>query len=157
VVQQLGKTTGVNKTIKDPFGFTPTISQDEGFDYFIVASINEVDVLNIPIEIIKSSISVYEPLDYALKLQAIGKSNSATDKDRWEFGNITTTFNNISWDSNSGWDSGAFVTSGQNQGAIINYKPFDTANVLTGGITIDIDFMSEKVSNDSDVIFRIGM
>lgn len=157
IVQQLGKTTGINRAIKDKFGFTPIVSEDEGFNYFIVGSIDNTEILNIPIQIIKSSISLYELPNYALKLQAVGKSNSSTDKNIWSFGNITTTFNNISWDSNSGWDGGAFVTSGQNENAIINYKPFDMENVLTGGLAIDIDFMSEKVSDDSDVILKIGM
>ena len=155
-IQDLGMTTGVNRAVNELFGFTPTVKQQEGFSYFITGCIDNTEIVNIPVQITPSSISIYEPLDYALKLQAIGKSNEATNKNIWEFNGITTSFNNISWDTNSGWDGGAFVTSGQNESAIINYKPFNIENVLAGGLAIDVDFMSEKVSDDSDVILRIG-
>ena len=47
IVQQLGRTTGINRQVKDKFGFTPIVSENEGFNYFITGCIGEEQVLNI--------------------------------------------------------------------------------------------------------------
>jgi hypothetical protein len=80
---------------------------------------------------------------YSLKLSAYGKSNNNSDKDEWEFSNITTNFNNIEWNPNSGWYENSFRVVGENSYAIINCNPFAS---MTEGKTIELEFETEKVN-----------
>jgi hypothetical protein len=71
--------------------------------------------------------------------------------------NVTTTFVNIAYDNNSGWDGNSFVTSGIDSKAIVNYCPIPQNYNLSGkGKTIEIDFKPEKVVNENDVLITIG-
>jgi hypothetical protein len=84
---------------------------------------NEIDAF--PISVTQSTLSISETGGYNLRLQAYGKTNQSPDKDQWidSQNNITTTFTNIAFDNNSGWDNNSFVTSGVDAKATINYVP----------------------------------
>ena len=117
----------------------------------------EVDVF--PLSVTMSSLSVSETGGYNLKLSAYGKTNSSPDKDSWTDidNNVTTTFTNIMFDDNSGWNNDSFITSGTGQYITINYCPLPGSYNLAGsGKTIEIDFMPEKVANDGDTVILIG-
>jgi hypothetical protein len=59
-------------------------------------------------------------------MTAYGKTNDSATKDQWvdESGNVTTTFTNIQWNSNSGWYNNSFRTVGVGSSATINAHPF---------------------------------
>jgi hypothetical protein len=106
-----------------------------------------------------STLAISETGGYTLKLSAYGKSNSSSNRDKWEdlANNINTTFTNIIFDDNSGWNNNSFVTSGIGQYITINYCPLPGNYNLAGlGKTIEIEFMPEKVVNEGDAIIVIG-
>jgi len=71
--------------------------------------------------------------------------------------NITTTFTNVAFDSNTGWDDNSFITSGTSSYAIVNYCPIpDDYDLSSKGKTLEIEFKSEKVVNNDDVVIVIG-
>lgn len=88
-------------------------------------------------------------------MSAYGKTNDSADKDQWVYDDVTTTFTNVSWNANSGWYNNSFRTVGSDEYATINFQPFNNFN-FSNGKTIEIEFESEKVSNDSDVLITIG-
>ena len=128
-----------------------------------------VRMLSIPMYIKKSALNIVETDGYDFKLSAFGKSNSSSTKSIWEAefaplyteeqkNAITFDFHNIKWDDNSGWYNNAFRTSGENSYCEIAYDAFGSNNVSTNnGLTIEIEFESEKVSETTDVLMSIGI
>lgn len=118
---------------------------------------NEIDAF--PLEVAPSTLSITETGGYDLKLSAYGKTNNSPDRDSWSdiTNNVTSTFTNIIFDDNSGWNNNSLITSGSNQYVTINYCPLPGSYSLArNGKSIEIDFMPEKVANDGDVIITIG-
>jgi hypothetical protein len=118
---------------------------------------NEIDAF--PLEVAASTLSITETGGYDLKLSAYGKTNNSPDRDSWSdtANNVTSTFTNIIFDDNSGWNNNSLITSGSNQYVTINYCPLPGSYSLAkNGKSIEIDFMPEKVANDGDVIITIG-
>jgi len=95
---------------------------------------------------------MYETPNYSLKLSAYGKTNTSVDKTVWkdDVNNIDTTFTNISYDDNIGWNGNALRLNGLDAYATINYVPLNGNPSL--GRTIEFEFESEKVNSDNDVI-----
>lgn len=128
-------------------------------DVYLVAMYegNEIDAF--PINVTQSTLSISETGGYNLRLQAYGKTNQSPDKDQWvdSLNGVTTTFTNVVFDNNSGWDNNSFVTSGINSKATINYTPIPSQyNLSRLGKTIEVDFKSENVVNEDDTIICIG-
>ena len=133
---------------------------DEGSNplTYISAQWNNTELIRIPIQIQQNTdIQTYETGAYSLKLSAYGKTNDSSDKDDWvdEEHNITTSFTNIQWNTNSGWNNNSFRTAGSSEYAEINYNPFSGFN-FQNGKTIEIEFETEKVNSDSDKLIVIG-
>lgn len=155
---------GQNNAPSEPLKFIPdfyTTSKEGSItrETYLVSLLNGQEVDVFPLNIVESSLQVRETTGYNLKLTAFGRSNTSPDKDQWidPSNNVTTTFTNIAYDNNSGWNDNAFVTSGTTQYAIINYNPIPKNYNLSGdGKTIEIDFKPEKVVNDGDVLIIIG-
>ena len=130
---------------------------------YITAEFGNTELLRIPIQITRNTdFTVHEVIPYALKLSAYGKTNSSSQKDSWTYSNITTTFTGIQWNQNSGWYENSFRVANQNEYATINYAPFadyymvsDNEHVATGK-TVEIEFETEKVNDDNDVLITIG-
>lgn len=125
---------------------------------YLRATYGNVELIKIPVQIVQNpDINVYETGMYALKLSAYGKTNDSSDKTRWEDTehSITTTFTNILWNPNSGWYDNAFRTLGVSSYATINHNPFADFST-TNGKTIEIEFETEKVINDNDILVRFG-
>lgn len=135
----------------------------------LVALFNGVEVDSWPMKIQQSSLSVSETPTYALKLNAFGRSNSEpTDsKAHWKDDAhlIDTVFTGVSWDTKSGWVDNAFFTIGEDSYAMVktkignewvNYKPFPSDFGDTGK-TIEIDFKSEQVNDDDDILIDLGL
>lgn len=117
------------------------------------------------LDIAKTKLTIAEAPYWGLKLDAYGRSNSSGDASVWEDADnkVTTTFSNISWDDNNGWYDGSFRTMGTGSWAEVQYAPLGlttagdaTSGPLMTGRTIEVEFESEHVSDDSDVIIRFG-
>ena len=121
---------------------------------YLEAKFNNTQLITIPVQIIQNQdISVYETGLYSLKLSAYGKSNESSDKNEWGYDNIQTTFTNVEWNPNSGWYENSLRLSGENSYAIINCNPF---NGMSEGKTIEIEFETEKVNQDDDLLLIVG-
>lgn len=105
-------------------------------------------------DIAQSSIAVTE-ISNALQLdfRALGKSNNATDKDSWSYGDYTGEFNGFNWNSTSGWVNNALHI---NAGATfdIDLAPLGV-NPATLGKTIEIEFTSTNVNDDNAVLLDL--
>lgn len=121
---------------------------------FTIALRNISRTTNITVE--ENSLPI-EPTttDLELYLSSAGRSNSEINPAVWEYGDITTEFQNVNW-SSSGWiidnagDTALHLASGTS--AIINYKPF-SKDLRLYGKTIEFDFAVRDVnSRDASVI-----
>lgn len=142
--------------------YIPTIYTQENENTWLAGYYNQgntqVELVKIPIYIIKNTkITVNETGFYELKLSAYGRTNDSNDRNTWVdiVNNVDTTFTNIGWSTNSGWNNNSFRTVGLNEYATINIDPFANFDFATGK-TIEIEFESEKVSDDSDILITIG-
>ena len=138
--------------------YIPTIYTQEGTDTYIVGYYNNTPLVTLPIYIVKNNkIIVNETGFYELKLSAYGRTNDSSDKSVWTdtINNISTTFTNVDWSTNSGWYKNSFRTSGLTQYATVGLEPFSNFSFDTGK-SIEIEFESEKVASDDDVLIRIG-
>ena len=150
---------GQNYNKGETFKFIPDFDTENNSDTFLVALIGGQEIETYPLSISKSTLSIVETGGYDLKLSAYGKTNSSPDKDQWidRINNVTTTFTNIIFDNNSGWDNNSFITQGTGQYIVVNYCPLPSNYNLAGnGKSIEIDFMPEKVANDGDTLITIG-
>lgn len=98
------------------------------------------------------NISIKET-DMEFQLKAAGKSNTDNDRETWESGDVTTTFENMNWDS-TGWiddENGdtALRLSGDAK-ATINFMPFKSDARQTGR-TIEMEFAIRDVNNRNAV------
>lgn len=156
----LGVSTANSRQVSSPLSYIPTIYSeydDSSNPYtFVSAYWGNTELIHIPIQIIQNNdIKVYETQAYSLKLSAYGKSNDSSSKDEWVYNNTSTTFNNIQWNTNSGWYNNSFRTAGINEYAQVNYSPFSGFSFATGK-TIEIEFETEKVNSDNDKLIVIG-
>ena len=150
---------GQNHNKGETFKFIPDFDTEQNPNTYLAALIDGQEVDVFPLSVTMSSLSVSETGGYNLKLSAYGKTNSSPDKDSWTDidNNVTTTFTNIMFDDNSGWNNDSFITSGTGQYITIDYCPLPGSYNLAGsGKTIEIDFMPEKVANDGDTVILIG-
>lgn len=85
-----------------------------------------------------------------LDLQAVSKSNAATDKDQWTYKDIHTTFTGFEWNALSGWNDGALVMGAGNS-IDVNFAPLDSDATSTGK-TLEFEFSTTGVSDDNAVI-----
>lgn len=160
--QILSTMTANTQQKSDDLQYVPTIystyDEDSNTETFLSAYFGDEELIRLPIHITQnSSLNVYETGSYALKMSAYGKTNDSTDKSVWKDVTNTyeTTFVGISWDPNSGWYNNSFRTVGQDQYATINYEAFSNFDFSVGK-TIEIEFESEKVNSDDDVLIVIG-
>ena len=150
---------GQNYNRGETFKFIPDFDTEQNSNTFLAALIDGQEIEVYPLSISKSTLSIVETGGYDLKLSAYGKTNLSPDKDQWidRANNVNTTFHNIVFDDNSGWNNNSFVTQGTGQYIIVNYCPLPGGYNLAGsGKSIEIDFMPEKVANDGDTLIIIG-
>ncbi len=154
----LGTITANSREKAQTLQYIPTIYTQDGHNTYLCAYFGSTRIAAIPIYIVRNtSMSLNETGFYELKMNAYGRTNESVDKDTWldETSNISTTFTNIQWNTNSGWYNNSFRTSGSTEYATIQFQPFDNFNFSTGK-TIEIEFESEKVSSNDDVLITIG-
>lgn len=158
-------TINANTAYEAPeLNYVPTI-YTENKQLYLAAYYNSTQLVRIPIHIVQNSDlrNIYETSNYELKMSAYGRTNDSVDKYTWtdESGTIDTTFTNIEWNPNSGWYENSFRTIGESQHAVINFKPLqrksgDSTFPFTYGKTIEIEFESEKVTDQNDKLIVIG-
>ena len=85
-----------------------------------------------------------------LDLQAVSKSNAATDKDQWSYKNIHTTFTGFEWNTLSGWNDGSLVMGAGNS-IDVNFAPL-ASDATSTGKTLEFEFSTTGVSDDNAVI-----
>lgn len=157
-VAQLGTITANTQEKAQPLSFVPTIYTEDGHNTYVAAYFGNTLIDKFPIYITKNNkVIVNETGFYEFKMSAYGRTNESIDKSTWldEVNDATTTFTGIQWNTNSGWYNNSFRTAGTSEYATINFHPFNTFD-FTAGKTIEIEFESEKVSNDDDVLITIG-
>ena len=86
-------------------------------------------------------------------LTAADKSNAASDKAIWKYGNYRTTFEGFTWTEENGWKDGALVIP-NGSSASINYAPLSVNSVLKGK-TIEIEIGSKDVLDDDVVLLDL--
>lgn len=138
--------------------FVPINYTEENHSNYLCAYFGNTLIESFPIYIIKNTkVTVNETGFYEMKMSAYGKTNDSTEKSQWidSVGGATTVFTNISWNTNSGWYKNSFRTVGSSEYATINFQPFNNFDFTTGK-TIEIEFESEKVTDESDKLIIIG-
>ena len=138
--------------------YIPTIYTQEGTDTYLVGYYNNTALATIPVYILKNNKIVVNETDfYELKLSAYGRTNESSNRTSWEDTNhnVSTTFTGVSWSTTSGWYQNSFRTVGVNEYATINFEPFSNFDFSTGK-AIEIEFESEKVADNNDVLITIG-
>ena len=154
----LGNITANSREKASRLSYIPSIYTDSEHDTYIAAYFNDTLLRTIPIYIVKNNkIKVTETGFYELKMSAYGRTNDSSDKSVWndETGNVTAQFTGVAWNTNSGWYNNSFRTVGVNEHATISAEPFSNFNFVNGK-TVEIEFESEKVSNNDDKLVIIG-
>lgn len=109
----------------------------------------------ININVTPSSLDIREETaDLEFKVNALGKSNSNSDRDKWDNNGYTSTFGGFSWVSD-GWqkddDNNSCLKLIGDSKVDINIKPFSN-NILTTGMTLTVEYSTEEVSSDTAVV-----
>lgn len=128
------------------------VSDKEG-EYKLIGYIGQVVAYTKDI-IIYKGLDIDETTGYELKLSAYGKSN---ESDRtWQFNKYATTFSNgVTFTQTNGWFENSLRLSGKDNYATINFNPFmNTAS--DGSFTFEIEFYTEYISSNDDVLLSIG-
>lgn len=120
----LGQATANSQEKAPNLQFIPTIYTQDDTDTYIAAYYNNTQLCIYPIYIIKNNkIVVNETGFYELKMSAYGRTNDSNTRDTWvdTTGEVSTTFTNVMWNTNSGWYNNSFRTSGTSEYATINF------------------------------------
>lgn len=127
------------------------IPQNEG-SLHIVGYIGNVKSFEQPI-LIQKGVQVVETSGYDIKLNAYGKSNEVNKT--WSYKEFDTSFNNVAFTSVNGWFENSLRLSGEDSFVTINFNPF-THKATDGSFTFEIEFYTEYINNNEDVLVDIG-
>lgn len=142
--------TNDNTTTLEPLKFVPEVNGE----YSLKAVIDGVTVAEYDIQINTNSNGIEETTNgLKLKLSALGKSNTDAGYNEWKYGNITTSFNNVEWNTASGWNDDALYLNG-GATAEIDYTPLNDSPT-TKGATIEIEFETYNVEDDNAAICTV--
>jgi len=146
-------------TAPSPISFMPSQTGSHTLEAVVYESGTAVSIGSYTLSVIANTSGIHEATDaLTLKLTALGRSNSepAADRSTWNYGTITTSFNNVQWTDLSGWKDDALVLSGTSQ-AIIHYKPLNqqTTPAVTYGNTVEIEFETFNVEDENAVLAQI--
>lgn len=90
-----------------------------------------------------------ETNDLELMLSSDGRSNNETTPSQWTYGDVTTTFENMNWNS-VGWipdeNGDTCLRLNGDAKATINFQPF-AEDIRTYGKTIELEFVIRDVNN----------
>ena len=104
---------------------------------------------------IEKSSTTLEPIinGLVLDLQALGKTNSDSNREEWVYGLYNTQFTDFQWNKASGWNNNRLLIS---NGAYIetNITPLSPDPTLLG-YTMEFEFSTKNVSNDEAIICEL--
>ena len=143
-------TTSNNEVIS--YTITPTIYGDSQLK--IEAKIDEFNaiVYSIPCIIAKSSSNLEENNNnLVLNLSSIGRTNNDLNLDTWVFGEFTTKFEGFNWNNTSGWVNNRLVISDGSY-IEIDIAPFSNKDLTSKGFTIELEFSTDQVDNESAIL-----
>lgn len=106
---------------------------------------------NITLKVDQTDITIDEITDgLVLSLQALGRSNSDANRDKWTYGSYETTFTGFNWNSLSGWYNNRLQI---NKGAYIdvNIAPLAT-DITANGYTMEFELMTKNVIDENAII-----
>ena len=87
----------------------------------------------------------------ALNLSAVGRTNNDGNRESWVFGDYTTTFTGFNWNNTSGWVNNRLVISDGSE-IEVDFAPFATRSATTSGLTLELEFSTSQVNNESAVL-----
>lgn len=95
----------------------------------------------------KSELELFEPTDnLTLKLSAQSRSNNDTNKEEWNYGNVTTELSGFNW-GGDGWTGISLRHKGEAR-SIVKFKPFEQPNVnANNALAFMIKFKASEVSD----------
>lgn len=107
---------------------------------------------SINIEVVPSKYNIAEEKgDLSYKASAVGKSNFASDRASWKYGNYDAVFSNFNW-SEDGWQKD---DNGNNHlrligdsKAVIGITPF-SSTVLQNGLTLTVEYATANVADQN--------
>jgi hypothetical protein len=136
--------------------FLPSIYSSDDLPITLVGYNGDKALITIPVTIAKSALKMYETSGYVLKLQSYGKTNDSASRTIFTDteNNVDTVFTGLTWDNTNGWYQNSLRLSGVGVYATINAFPL--SGNPSNGRTIEVEFESEKVDDDNDIILRIG-
>lgn len=106
---------------------------------------------NITLKVDQTDITIDEITDgLVLSLQALGRSNSDANRDKWTYGSYETTFTGFNWNNLSGWYNNRLQI---NKGAYIdvNIAPLAT-DITANGYTMEFELMTKNVIDENAII-----
>lgn len=136
---------------------TPSVSGETILE-IVAGEGNNKTTYDVTVMVEENKLNIHEETaGLVLDLRAKGKSNTAADRDVWEYRNgnevYTTEFSGFTWDETSGWnDNGLLISNGNS--IEVKYKPL-TSQVATRGLTFEIEFSTFNVSDDDAVVCKI--
>lgn len=106
-------------------------------------------VLDFDIIVNTSQYQIEEPTSgLKLYLDALGKSNSSSNRDSWKFENVTSTFEGFTW-GGDGWINSALRLIGGDK-VTINYKPLQQLSTSKNAFALSIKFKVDNVNDESE-------
>lgn len=106
------------------------------------------------VNVAQSSLNIEEPTgSQVLYLDAYGKTNTSSNKNEWNYNDVTTTFENFTF-GGDGWVNGALRLLGGNK-ATINFKPLSTEiGTSDNSFAFSVRFKVTNVTNESEEIIK---
>lgn len=131
------------------------VNNHNSLRYIIFTHGNETR--RIPLIVEEGNFESNLPSDAAIvfELRAKGKSNSDVARDSWENKNYNTVFNNVKFNTISGWYDNSLILTGNSYVDITNKdKSINLASI--GSVTFNIKYRTAQTSNDNYVLIGIG-
>lgn len=160
---QIGSFSDINVNIQSesPLLYLPKTSMSNKHIGYVIGngSFRQIGTTSIT-EFANASL-IKESTSYSFKFDAFGKNNQ-NDFD-WipttgidtDLSNVKTEFKNISFTNNNGWYNDSFRTQGKDYCLNITGLPF-SSDVLQNSFTFEIDFYTESIHNNDDVLIDVG-
>lgn len=133
---------------------TPTLTGDGE----LTIEADGVNIYEADVYVSELDINIHENnTALVMDLRALGKYND-NQKEVWEYGQYTSTFEGFTWDDNSGWDGTELKISEGNK-LTVNIAPFSNEiytssldTVANKGLAFEIEFATYNVSDDNAVL-----
>lgn len=150
----------VNIYLDDELKGSITSSNDTESTYTLVSTTSGNKTLRLVSGEIEYSIPVIvSPTSMAISditnglefdFNSVGRSNTASNKDKWSYNGYTGTFSGFEWNETSGWVNNRLLMSSGTSFSV-DYAPLDN-NPTETGKTIEFEFSTLNVRDDNAII-----